>query len=220
MMDVVCSWWCQRKRGSKKGRQDVKGGKSRMREPISSELPSSLPKGSSLKTWRKNTSRTWKETNWGAPRSSSTKKGLSQACSRVRTAGDRGRSSLAEPLANPQLAGSVPPRLALCRSSQHPGHLAQGSSAQAISWLLTDRGHFLNYSETWSVHPSTALLQSDHYDNKQVSPYWSSWRHLFSASKLREYRVSATHRVKEQPRNTFSGPKGCPTASNIKCLPY
>lgn len=142
MMDVVCSWWCQRKRGSKKGRQDVKGGKSRMREPISSELPSSLPKGSSLKTWRKNTSRTWKETNWGAPRSSSTKKGLSQACSRVRTAGDRGAPVWLSPWQIHSWQRAWPPGSPSAGSSQHPGHLAQGSSAQAISWLLTDTGHF------------------------------------------------------------------------------
>lgn len=41
-------------------------------------------------------------------------------CSRVRTAGDRGRSTLAEPLANPQLAESLPPRLALCQVLLEP----------------------------------------------------------------------------------------------------
>lgn len=58
-------------------------------------------------------------------------------CSRVRTAGDRGCSSLAEPLANPQLAELAPPRLALCPVLPAPRTPGSGSSAQAISWLLT-----------------------------------------------------------------------------------
>lgn len=69
-------------------------------------------------------------------------------CSRVRTAGDGvlqsgwvpGKSTAGRELAPPL-------------SRQHPGHLAQDSSAQAISWLLTDTTHPLTLVSSTTQRP-------------------------------------------------------------------
>lgn len=107
-------------------------------------------------------------------------------CSRVRTAGDRGCSSLAEPLANPQLAELAPPGSPSARSSQHPGHLARVLLHRlfpdfSLEQLLRDL----------VSSPFHSPLQSDLYDNKQVSPYWSSWRALLSTLRIQAQGVQS-----------------------------
>lgn len=163
-----------------------------MRKPISSELPSSLSEG--LKKEH------FKDLEGNKPQ---LRRVCHRPCSRVRTAGNRGHSSLAEPLANPQLAESLPPRLALCQVLLEPRTpvllhrlFPDFSLTQLTSTLVsstTQRPCQFTFPQL-SFKVTTTTTNRSH----PTGVVGMSFIRPLSASKLREYRVSVTHRVDER----------------------
>lgn len=126
-------------------------------------------------------------------------------CSRVRTAGDRGAPVWLSPWQIHSWQRAYP-----------PGSPSAGPPSTQDTWLrvllhrlfpdfsltqlASTHSGFLNYSETLSVHPSTAPFKVTSTTTNRSHPpgvVGMSFIHLLSASKLTEYRVSVTHRVNE-----------------------
>lgn len=216
-----------------KGRQDVKGGderggKKQTREPIPLNCPAPCLKVAPLRL---------EERTLQGPGGKQTKKPqeapqLSRVChrpcSRVRTAGDGvlqsgwapGKSTAGRELAPPLPRQARP---------------LPGPPSTQDTWLrvLLHR-LFPDFSLTQLIHslwfpqllrdlvssPFHSPPQSDLYDNKQVSPSWSSWRELYSSTLRIQAQGVQRESHTEWMHGHISSPKGCPTASNVECLPY
>lgn len=177
-------------------------GKGGRREPISPELNSSLPEGGSLGLKGPGREQS------GEPLSLEESRALSQVT--VTAAGDRGHSSLAEPLANPQVCqrlwGShslkqplgLPPRLPLrppgpCRVGAFPPGLQDTRLRVLLHRLSPDSPDcsldsflltlvFLSYSEAWWVSSSFHSPPSKWPPLTSCQLCCSSWHMLYSSA--------------------------------------